>query len=180
MFLGLPLTTTFNEFLTRVVMSVGAYRYIEFCVAPQVTWMAAAILKVAFGLGVGATGSWLAVEAGGRSVLVLIIWNCIGWQSLILYAFTLVTGLRGSFTTASKLLCVIIGFEGTLLLNILRIVAVILFAVLFGQVAAIIFHDYVGTVIVLLWLVVFWKIANEYLLATGPEQGDSSPSALTS
>jgi len=80
--LTLPFTTTFNEFLTRVVMSVGFYRYIETYVAPPITRMAAGILKVVFDLNVGATGSLVDVEAGGRTVSALIIWNCIGWQSL--------------------------------------------------------------------------------------------------
>lgn len=66
-----------------------------------------------------------------------------------------------------------------LLLNVLRIVAVVLFGVVFGQLAAIVFHDYVGTILVLLWLVVFWKIANGYLLVPRPETDDSSVSDLS-
>jgi len=71
-----------------------------------------------------------------------------------------------------------IGFEGTLLLNILRIVMVVVLGVFFGQVAAIVFHDYAGTIMVLVWLLLFWTIANRYLLAPCDEQDDSVDSTL--
>jgi len=48
---------------------------------------------------------------------------------------------------------------------------------LFGQVAAIILHDYVGTILVLLWLYVFWKIANQYLLTSKEEEEEVDESA---
>ena len=162
-FLVLPFTMTFNEFLTSLAIQSGLYAFIERFVAPYIAKMVAAVLKV-FGFSVTTSGFLLAVEGGGKAIGVSIIWNCIGWQSLLLYAFTIVVGLKGSFTKASKLLCLIIGLEGTVIVNVLRIVAVILVSMFWGALPSALFHEYAGTILVLLWLVTFWQLSYKLVL----------------
>jgi exosortase/archaeosortase family protein len=160
----LPFATTFNELLTSLIMKIQLYTFIESYVAPVVARMTAAILHYVFGLQAGASGELLAIQAGGRSIDAYIIWNCIGWQSLILYGITIVTGLRGSYTRVSKLVCTVIGLQGTILLNIMRLVLVVLVALFWGGMPAGLFHDYGGTLLTLIWLVAFWELSYKYVL----------------
>lgn len=95
---------------------------------------------------------------------IYINWNCIGWQSFIILAFTFITGLQGDFTLSSKLMAILIGIEGTFLVNIVRILIPSLLAYYHGSLSAVIFHDYLGTLMTLLWMVVFWYYAFEGIL----------------
>ena len=99
---------------------------------------------------------------------VYINWNCIGWQSFVLLAFTFLTGLQGPYTRRSKLMTVILGLEGTFLLNILRILIPTLLAGYSGYLQAILFHDYLGTLFTLLWMGIFWNYAFDSLLLRKP------------
>lgn len=162
-FLTLPFTMTFNEFLTSLVIQLGLYPFIATYVAPQIAGMAGVILS-ALGFSVKTSGMLLGVEGAGKSAGFSIIWNCIGWQSLLLYAFTIAVGLKGPFTKLSKLLVVIIGIEGTVLVNVIRVVLVILVSMFSGAMASNLFHEYAGTIFVLLWLVAFWQLSYKLIL----------------
>lgn len=179
MFLVLPFTMTFNEFLTSIAIRSGIYAFIEAFVAPHIARMAGGILKYVFGFSVMTSGMFLAVQDGNRAIGVSIAWNCIGWQSLLLYAFTISAGLQGSFTKTSKLLCVIVGLEGTVLVNILRIVLVILVSMFWGAMPSALFHEYAGTIIVLLWLVAFWQLSHNYILKPLPDNETESATSQT-
>jgi len=159
----LPFITTFNEFLTAMVLRSQAYVLIQDFIVPIEGKMVGVILQYVFGMNTVISGSSLIV-LGARSLKVYINWNCVGWQSIILFAITLVTGLRGPYTLKSKILCVTAGIEGTILLNLLRIASVILVAIYAGNLPAILFHDYGGTILVVLWLVLFWHFAFNHIL----------------
>jgi len=160
-FLLLPFVTTFNDFLTSLVLSSQAYVIIQSFVVPIEGRMVAVILQYLFGIPAAISGSSIIIPGSFR---VYISWNCIGWQSVILFAITLVTGLRGPYTLKSKILCVTAGIEGTVLLNLLRIASVILVAIYAGYLPAVLFHDYGGTILVVLWLVLFWHFAFSHIL----------------
>jgi len=156
----LPFITTFDEFLTAIVMRSNAYVAIQNLIVPYEGKMIAVILR-AFGYTAYTSGSIIIIPEALR---IYISWNCIGWQSLVLFAMTLLTGLRGPYTLRSKALCVLIGVQGTLLLNLLRISSVILVALFAGYLPALIFHDYGGTALVVLWLVFYWHMAFHHIL----------------
>ncbi len=162
----LPFITTFNEFLTAVVLQSQAYVAIQNIVVPIEGKMVGVILQYVFGMNTVISGSSLII-LGARSLKVYISWNCIGWQSLILFGITLVTGLRGPYTLKSKALCILAGIEGTILLNLLRIASVILVAIYAGYLPAILFHDYGGTILVVFWLILFWHFAFNHILKRG-------------
>jgi len=168
-FLILPFLTTFNELLTSVVVKLGLSPYLRDWAVPAVGRMAAAILRYCCGVQTYITDSGLLLDAWGRSVNVVLEWNCIGWQTLVLLIVTLVVGLQGNYTCGSKILCILVGVEGTLLFNIGRIVLVMLVALSLGEVPAIIFHDYGGTILSLGWLVAFWYFSQERLLRPSVE-----------
>jgi exosortase/archaeosortase family protein len=110
-------------------------------------------------------------------VKIYINWNCIGWQSFILLALTIVTGLQGPYTRRSKLITILIGLEGTFLVNIVRILIPTLLAYYMGYIPAIIFHDYMGTLLTLLWIGGFWSYSFRNILVKrgGADTGESLP-----
>jgi len=157
----LPFVTAFSEFLTSLTLSSGAYLVIQDFVVPIEGRMVAGILHYLFGMPTAVSGPTVIIPG---SIRVYINWNCIGWQSLVLFGITLVTGLRGPYTTKSKALCVITGLEGTVLLSLVRIASVVLVAIYIGYMPALLFHDYGGTILTVLWLVAFWSLAFNHIL----------------
>jgi exosortase/archaeosortase family protein len=159
----LPFVTTFNEFLTRIVESAGLNTILADWVVPIEARMIAVILGFV-GIPAKVSTTSIYLDKGGFFMPVHISWNCVGWQSFILYAATIVTGIQGPFTKISKVEATVVGLLGTFLLNLLRIASVAAVAFFFGQLPAVIYHDYGGTVIILLWLFAFWWFSHGWLL----------------
>jgi len=67
--------------------------------------------------------------------------------------------------------------EGTFLVNIVRILIPTLLAYYMGYIPAIIFHDYMGTLLTLLWIGGFWSYAFGNILVKrgGADAGESLP-----
>ncbi len=175
-FVILPFVTTFNDFLTRVVESFELVSLIQGFIAPFIVRIVAVLLRT-LGVPVSISGSNLFLTGGWMPLRVYINWNCIGWQSFVLLAFTFLTGLQGPYTRRSKLMTVLIGLEGTFLLNILRILIPTLLAGNSGYLQAILFHDYLGTLFTLLWMGIFWNYAFENLLLRRPTEKDGEDKA---
>lgn len=174
----LPFVTTFNEFLTRMVISLGLDRILEGWVVPMEVRLIAAILQV-FGLPATVSPTSVYLDTGNGPLAIYISWNCVGWQSFILFALTLVTGLQGPFTRRSKVEAVILGILGTFLINLIRISVIVLLAYHWGQLPALLVHDYGGTLFILLWLVGYWYFCHQYFLEPeDPDEGDQGEPAL--
>lgn len=163
LFMFLPLVTTFNEFLTRIVETIGLDGILTAWVVPTEVRMVAVLLGM-LGIPSEVTTSTLYLDRGGLYLPVYISWNCVGWQSFILFAATLFTGFQGRFTRASKAETMIAGLLGTFLVNLLRISSVAVVAHYFGQMPATLYHDYGGTIMILLWLFGFWWFSQAKLL----------------
>jgi exosortase/archaeosortase family protein len=162
--LALPFTITINDFLTTVAIRTGAYEFIVVYIAPFAAQMVTVILHYVFGLSSTAYGTLLTTSGVNGEFTAAIVWNCVGWQSLLLYGLTLVVGLKGHFTRVSKILCVLIGVEGTVMINLFRMATVIAIAVVWSPNIGLAFHEYAGTVILLLWLTGFWLAAYKFIL----------------
>jgi exosortase/archaeosortase family protein len=163
LFMVLPLVTTFNEFLTRIVETIGLDRMLTDWVVPSEARMLAVLLGF-LGIPSQVSTTTIYLDKGGLFLPIYISWNCVGWQSFILFSVTLVTGIQGSFTRASKAETMIVGFLGTFLVNLLRIASVAVIAFHFGQMPAVLYHDYGGTIIILLWLFGYWWFSHGWLL----------------
>jgi exosortase/archaeosortase family protein len=170
----MPFMTTFNDLLIRVVMRLDFYRVIQNVVVPWEVRMVG-VLLLPFGFKPAVVGDYLLIggpstlfsRSGQSQLLVEIVWNCIGWQSLLFFLITAFVGLQGDkYTNLSKFKALIIGLLGTFLVNLLRIAIVALVAYWFGQSVAIIFHDYGSTLAVLTWLFFFWWFAYSFVLET--------------
>ena len=159
----LPLVTTFNDLLTVWAMGLGANNPLQ-AIVPTESRMVVSLLSL-FGVHAAASGSHLVVWDGSGSMHTLFIsWNCIGWQSLILFAVSLVSGLRGGQSLESRAQVVLIGVAGTMLLNLVRVALVALIAATVGVAPAILFHDYGGTIMFVTFLFAFWAFAQRWVL----------------
>jgi exosortase/archaeosortase family protein len=165
----LPLVTTFNDLLTAWAMQLGANTPLQ-AIVPTESRMVVSVLGLA-GVRAAASGSHLVVWDGGGSMHTLFIsWNCIGWQSLILFGVSLISGLRGGHSLESRAQVICIGVAGTMLLNLLRVAAVAAIAATIGVTPAVLFHDYGGTVLFVAFLFAFWSFAQRWLLDAPREE----------
>ena len=159
----LPLVTTFDELLTAWAMRLGADNPLQ-AIVPVEARMVVSLLGLV-GVHAAASGSHLVVWDGRGSMHTLFIsWNCIGWQSLILFGVSLISGLRGGHTLESRVQVLCIGLAGTIFLNLLRVAAVALVAATVGVGPAVLFHDYGGTILFVGFLFVFWTFAQRWIL----------------
>jgi len=176
-FMVLPFVTTFNEFLTKMVEGLYFVSIIQGIVAPFIVRVVAVILQ-AFGIPTSIDGSFLYLTGGWMPLRIYLNWNCIGWQSFVLLAFTLVTGLQGPYTVRSKVLAILLGFEGTFLVNTARVLIPTALTYYVGYNSAIIFHDYLGTLFTLLWIALFWNYAFGSILTKREVMTNSKNSPL--
>ncbi len=169
----MPFITTFNEFLTSsnalagVAAALNLDPILNDWVVPGTVRMVAVLLRP-LGIQVAVSQSSLYLTEGSRFALVYISWNCIGWQSFVLFVVTLFTGLRGPHTLSSKINCLLLGAAGTFMINLVRIVLVSVVAFYFGRMPAILFHDYGSTLLIIVWLLAFWLCAYTAVLEKKP------------
>jgi exosortase/archaeosortase family protein len=165
----LPLVTTFDDFLTNWALQLGADTPLQ-AIVPTEARMVVGLLA-AVGIKAVASGSYIVVwDQAGIMHTLLISWNCIGWQSLILLGVSFLSGLRGRHPLEARMQVVIIGVAGTMLLNLLRVAAVAALGATWGQTPAILFHDYGGTVLVVGWLFAFWIFVQRWILPLDPSE----------
>lgn len=159
----LPIITTFQDILTRIVLYFDAYRWFERIVVPYELRIVGVILNL-LQIPSRAGPSYIEFIRNGQKEVIYLIWNCVGWQSFIFLGVTLITGLSGKFTRLSKIQALLIGLSGTYLINILRITLVILIYYFTGRGLGRVFHDYFSNLLSIVWLFIFWWIAYSYVL----------------
>ncbi|MEM2909495.1 MAG: archaeosortase/exosortase family protein [Nitrososphaerota archaeon] len=156
----MPFYITFNEFLTEIIKSIGLWWFIETYIAPLVARFTASMLAL-FGLEATLSGPIVYLNAPGGAIALYIAWNCIGWQSIVIFsAISYLVLKESSSSLLGKLTTTLVGLQGTILVNILRIALVALIAVYVGKGPAIIFHDYFGSFVTFGWLMLFWFIST--------------------
>src|SRR2546422_8812096 len=130
-------------------------------------------------------GSLLYVGTGAGSLALYISWNCVGWQTVLFLVVSMATGLQGEYTLRSRLETVALGVLGIAMLNILRITVVAVVAYLFGQLPAVIVHDYGSVLATVAFLMGFWAFAYNVVLERigapderSPEQASNAGTAV--
>lgn len=161
--MSLPFFTTFSEFLTVLALKSQLYNSIQNLLTPILAQMVAVILEM-FGVTTNVVSNTISFVKNDKWTSFYIAWNCIGWQSMILLVITLFTGLQGPYDKVSKLMCILFGFFGTFLVNILRVTAIFLLAYYVNEPVAKFFHNYGATVTVVLWLFTYWFVSYSYIL----------------
>jgi len=161
--LSLPVLTTGSDFFAAFIYKFGWYRWLTDFIVPFETRAIAGIIQL-LGYQVQAAPKTVSIFRNGAWETVGISWNCIGWQSLILFVITLLVGLQGNFTKSSKFDCVVIGILGTILVNLLRLAAITFLIFNFNAIPATVLHDYLSAFILILWLFFFWWFAYSFVL----------------
>ncbi|NIM47635.1 MAG: hypothetical protein GTN40_05790 [Candidatus Aenigmarchaeota archaeon] len=168
----MPFITTFNDVLTRFVMKIELYKNIQAFVAPIEIKFITLILNI-LGIKTLITTSTISVWKNMDWKTFTISWNCIGWQSMILLFITYFVGLAGNHKISSKIECFTIGILGIFLANILRMALVVMIGYLFGSLPAIIFHDYFGNILMIVWLIFFWWFSYAFVLTPKSRGSDA-------
>jgi len=163
----LPLVTTFDDFLTTWALQFGANNPLQ-AIVPVEARMVVGLLGLV-GIHAAASGSHLVVWDGAGAMHTLFIsWNCIGWQSLVLLGVSFISGLRGRHPIEARIQVIVIGVAGTMLLNLLRVAVVAGIAATIGVTPAVLFHDYGGTILVVVFLFGFWVFVQRWILGAEP------------
>jgi exosortase/archaeosortase family protein len=171
----MPLITTLDDFLTTWALRFGADNPLQ-ALVPGEARMVVGLLGM-IGIHAAASGNYMVVWDGrGAMHTLLISWNCIGWQSLILLGMSFLSGLRGNQPLEARVQIVVIGITGTMLLNLMRVAAVAALAATWGQTPAVLFHDYGGTILVVGWLFAFWIFVQRWILK--PDLSDALQDAV--
>lgn len=160
----LPFWTSFQDLLTRFVMQIGWYRALQNWIVPYELRVIATLLTL-MGFPIRAGQAYIEwTKASGGNEVIYLVWNCVGWQTLVLLGISLITGLSGKHSKISKLETLTIGILGTYLINIFRLVLVVAVYFVVGRPFGIIFHDYFSNLLTLGWLFLFWWFSYSFIL----------------
>ena len=171
----LPFFSTFGELLTKGAMAAGFDAWLGQWIAPVEGKLVHGALAL-IGISSAYDGSLLYVGTGAGSLALYISWNCVGWQTVLFLLVSMATGLQGEYTRRSRLETVVLGVLGIAILNIVRITVVAVVAYLFGQLPAVIVHDYGSVIATVAFLMAFWAFAyNVVLERIGGDGEDQSP-----
>jgi exosortase/archaeosortase family protein len=180
----LPFFSTFGELLTKAAMAAGFDAWLGQWIAPIEGRLVHGALAL-IGIPSAYDRSLLYIGTGPGSLALYISWNCVGWQTVLFLLVSMATGLQGEYTLRSRLETVALGVVGIAMLNILRITVVALVAYAFGQVPAVIVHDYGSVIATVAFLMAFWAFAYNVVLErtrnrddASPDEGTASPGAV--
>lgn len=161
--LVLPFFVTFNEAITKGVQAIGGDRWLASWIEPYEGRLAAAFLLLV-GIPASVGPGSLILGSSDFPTVLNITWNCVGWQSVLLFSLSCVTALAGDHPRSAKIAAGLVGLLGLLLMNIVRIAVVGMVAFWFGNLPAIIVHDY-GTILAsIAYLIGFWALAYQTML----------------
>ncbi len=161
-----PFIATMDDLLAAAAQRFGLDAAVAFIAIPEAR-LVAALLSV-FGIAASSSGSTITV-AGAQPVALVIGWNCVGWQGLVLLGLTFAVGLRPQDAWETRMHVVLIGVLGTVIVNLARIALVAVLAADAGYYPAIFVHDCAATLATVVWLTAFWLFAQRYVLNFGDE-----------
>jgi exosortase/archaeosortase family protein len=156
----LPFLLTFNEVLTRIVEKFVLYDFLQERIAPYQAQIIGLIVKL-FGMHSVISADHITVNGEH----LRITWNCLGWQSLLLFTGSLFVGLQGfSYTNRSKLHVIVLGLFGIFWVNIFRMSFTVLLAGYSMPLFKVVFHDYLAAFVTIIYLFGFWWFAYKFVL----------------
>jgi len=162
-----PFINSMNQFLVKVIEPLIFFKPVQDILIPYEVRVIRVILDILqvpmTPYSPGAIAITIMPKSGGAVPLV-VAWNCLGWQSLLVIGATFITGLTGKFTFLSKLEVLAIGLLGTFLFNFMRLSLVFLFYYYFGQGLAMSFHDFGSVILTIGWLFGLWYYAFNFVL----------------
>jgi exosortase/archaeosortase family protein len=163
----LPPLAAFNAIATEFLDRAEWYKPVQQYIVPIEARMVAAAL-VPIGIQTKVTpqssGAAMYMVKQGAAIPVDLAWNCLGWQSGLLFLVSLIVGLHGNYSNSSRLKCIFFGLTGTLLVNIFRMTFVAAGIYYINALFGMIIHDYFAALITLIWLLIFWWFSYTFIL----------------
>src|SRR3989344_2797051 len=156
----LPFAAAFNEFLTRIVENTGFYKGIQKILIPYMSHLTSGILNLLPGLEVKVFPYGVIVNGTD----IKITWNCLGWQSFLLFFASLLVGLRGNYRRPSKIQALVFGLLGTFFINIFRMVFTAALVGWWRGLFVILFHNYFSAFLTIGFLIFFWWFSYSFVL----------------
>ena len=158
--LVLPLVLVFNDVVTKLVERWEWYTFVQREIVPFQVKIVGLFIK-SFGIAFIALPDRMIVN----NLELRMSWNCLGWQSLLLFFISAIVGLhKNSFTLISKLQVLVLGLFGIFWVNIARMTAIVLLSIYAQPFYQYIFHDLLAAVVTIGYLLLFWKISFVYVL----------------
>ena len=135
-------------------------------------WLAGLMASVLNALGINSTVSGEIVSmstANGSPILLDVGGPCTGIQGIIAFGMLSTMALLDVKPAMSRLIPIFaLGFAGAFLINIVRLLLMFLTYEFTSLDVAITLHIYVGYIVFIAWVVVFWAIAFRYLVPPRP------------
>lgn len=169
----LPGLATFSSVLTKIFLKMHWYVILQDVVVPFEARLVAVLIKfvgITSYITPGQSFALVLKQHSGNFMAIELQWNCLGWQSMIFLAVSLIVGLRGKYTIISKAETVLLGIIGTFLINIFRMALIVALAFYWSRTAALLMHDYFATLVALLWIIFFWWFSYRFLLEPRKEK----------
>jgi exosortase/archaeosortase family protein len=115
------------------------------------------------GISTSVNGNLVTVNRIGQPLAIDA--SCTGIKSILAYGSLAVLMILDVKTTNKrKALSTAVGFIGTFLVNILRLLTIFLVVYFIGIDAGMTVHIYLGYSLFIVWVLIFWSIAFKYLL----------------
>lgn len=157
----LPFLVGFNQVLTNILKHNLLYIWIQTNVVPLEAKMIGSILiPLGYQYAYSPTNSIIVING----INMEITWNCLGWQSFLLFSLTLIAGFSRKYRPVSIIEALGIGILGTFWLNILRMLFTIILAVHTPAIFRIVYHDYLAALTTVIWLFAYWWFSYKYIL----------------
>lgn len=156
----LPFLVTFNEILTALVERFELYIWVQERIVPIQSQLAGLLVRP---LGIDYVPFRDGMLVNGMPMQMT--WNCLGWQSLLLFGGSLIVGLKeGTFSIFSKAQVFILGLFGIFWINLIRIAFTVVLAAYAMPIFRVVFHDYLAAITTVIFLVGFWWFSYAFVL----------------
>ena len=144
-------------------------------------WMAGIMASSMQVLGIQATASghlvnmnssygWLTLNVEG---------DCTGLQGILAFGMLSTMAVLDMKAKMSKLVPLFaVGFVGAFLINILRLIGVFLTFEFLGSALGTMVHVYLGYILFIVWVMIFWALAFRYLIPVGPSNAAAPASTM--
>lgn len=158
--LVLPAVLTFNDLITKVVERWVLYNFLQQQLVPFQVKLVGLVVRP-FGV------AYIPLRDGmiANTIELRMTWNCLGWQSLLMFLVSLIVVLKGyTFTWMSKLEVIFLGMFGIFWMNIFRMSITVLLAVYAMPVFRVVYHDIFAAVMTIVYLIGFWWFSYTFIL----------------
>jgi exosortase/archaeosortase family protein len=156
----LPFMLLFNDVLTKLFEKFVLYNLLQEKIIPFQAKLIGLLIKP---LGI----NYVAYKDGMlvNNFPIKITWNCLGWQSLVLFFLSTLVGLSGSsykFLSLAK--TIVLGLLGLFWINVFRITFTVTLVTYSMPIFRVVFHDYLAAIVTIFYLLGYWWFSYSFVL----------------